>query len=200
MNNIHILILAAGSSSRMNGIKQLLKFRNKSLLQNATDQARSSDAEKVFCVLGANHERIIKQINTESIIVLHNENWQEGLGSSLAFGIDQISKREESDGILVMLADQPLIDSAYLNSMIQAFSNHTEKIIASNYGKKNGVPALFPKFLYPKLIDLKGDSGAREIIQEIEDLIVSLSAGKSLMDIDTKEDYLKLGNIDKDNN
>lgn len=184
----------------MNGIKQLLKFRDKNLLQNAIDEARSSDAEKVFCMLGANHERIIKQINTESIIVLHNENWQEGLSSSLAFGIDQISKREENDGILVMLADQPLIDSAYLNSMIQAFSNHTEKIIASNYGKKNGVPALFPKFLYPKLIDLKGDSGAREIIQENEDLIVSLSAGKSLMDIDTKEDYLKLGNIDKDNN
>ena len=199
MSNIHILILAAGSSSRMNGIKQLLKFRNKNLLQNAIDEARSSAAEKVFCVLGAHHERIITQINTDGITVLHNENWQEGLGSSLASGIHQITRTEESDGILIMLADQPLIDSAYLNSMIQAFSNHTEKIITSNYGKKKGVPALFPKFLYPKLIDLKGDSGAREIIQENEDLIVSLSAGTSLMNIDTREDYLKLGDIDKEN-
>ncbi|MCG9971879.1 nucleotidyltransferase family protein [Christiangramia crocea] len=195
MNNIHILILAAGSSSRMKRIKQLLKFRGKSLLQNSFDVAVASNAGKVYCVLGANFETITEHTDPTGAIILNNKDWQDGMGSSLAYGVDKIFEQEKDcDGILVMLADQPLITTGYLNSMLKAFRKNEKQIIVSNYGQKNGVPALFSNDFFSQLINLKGDEGAKNIIQENEDLIISLPARAMLFDIDTKEDYFKLIN------
>lgn len=183
----------------MKEVKQLLEFRNTSLLQHALDTARSSNAGKVFCVLGANFETITEQIHTNGAVILNNKNWLDGMGSSLAYGVNKILEQEnDCDGILVMLADQPLITTDYLNSMLKAFSKNEKQIIVSNYGQKNGVPALFSKDFFPQLINLKGDQGAKNIIQENENLIISLPARAMLFDIDTKEDYLKL--INKEGN
>ncbi|MCM8569267.1 nucleotidyltransferase family protein [Gramella jeungdoensis] len=195
MNNIHILILAAGSSSRIKEIKQLLKFRDKSLLQHALDTAKTSNAEKIFCVLGANFETITEQTDTNGAVILNNKNWLDGMGSSLAYGVNKILEQEnDCDGILVMLADQPLITTDYLNSILEAFSKNEKQIIVSNYGQKNGVPALFSKDFFPQLIDLKGDQGAKHIIRANQEIVISLPAQEMLFDIDTREDYLKLLN------
>jgi molybdenum cofactor cytidylyltransferase len=117
--NIAILILAAGASSRMGRTKQLLPWQDTTLLGSAIRTARDSNAKSVAVVLGANAESIRGRVNvgrgvkTDADFV-ENTAWETGLGSSIACGTEfLIEKKIVYDGILIMLADQPLIDTEY---------------------------------------------------------------------------------------
>ena len=190
MTKTAILILAAGNSTRMGKAKQLLPYGNKTLLEHAITQAENSVGERVFCVLGARSTRIQKSI-TEAIVFIQNENWQDGLSSSIACGVENIQLMD-FDSILVMLADQPKIDTAYLNLLIETSVKHTNKCVASDYGTKNGVPAVFPKDYFKELINLKGDRGAKILLNATDETVIALDAQDKLQDIDTPEDYARL--------
>ena len=188
--NIAILILAAGESKRMGTPKQLLKWKNTTLLGH-TIQVSETLNLKTFVVLGANFEEIKNSISSRSIQILNHENWKNGLGSSIAFGVDYIFKNElDIEAILIVLADQPLINSEYLNSMISVFEKGKNQIIASSYkdGKK-GVPVLFDKIYFKELAQLSNDKGAKRLIEKYTDKVVLLNAESMVSDIDTIEDY-----------
>jgi len=188
--NIAILILAAGESKRMGTPKQLLKWKNTTLLGH-TIQVSETLNLKTFVVLGANFEEIKNSISSRSIQILNHENWKNGLGSSIAFGVDYIFKNElDIEAILIVLADQPLINSEYLNSMISVFEKGKNQIIASSYkdGKK-GVPVLFDKIYFKELAQLSNDKGAKRLIEKYTDKVVLLNAESMVSDIDTLEDY-----------
>lgn len=194
MPNIVALILAAGQSKRFGSPKQLLKWKESNLLEHAIQSSCKSKAYKTFLVLGANYDQILEETDLSNVEVIRNDNWENGLGNSIAFGVNHILKDiSKIDGILLMLADQPLVDSNYLNSIIAEFEPNKEEIIASSYlnGKK-GVPALFDKVYFKELSNLKGDVGARKIIKTYSTDVITLNAGEMLFDIDTKEDYDKL--------
>ena len=194
--NIIVLLLAAGKSSRFGSPKQLLKWKNSNLLQHAIKTASDSNASDVFLVLGANYDQIMEMIHTDSVEVIRNQSWEKGLGNSIAFGVNQILEKEiKVDGILLMLADQPLIDSDYLNSIIDTFEVGTNQIIASSYlnGKK-GVPVLFDKCFFEQLSNIKGDKGAKALLDNYANKVISADGGNNLLDIDTFDDYEKLYN------
>lgn len=192
-NKLAILILAAGSANRMGSPKQLLKFEESTLLGHCITNAIASNSDSVFCVLGANSEEIKKSITTFNIEIILNENWQEGIGSSISKGVSHIEKEHSNiESILILLADQPLVKKEYLNDMMQSSNSNSEKILASNYGDFYGVPALFPKKYFKTLSELKGDSGANKMLNEPSLSLISLKASEYILDIDTKEDYEKL--------
>ena len=87
-----------------------------------------------------------------------------------------------------MLADQPNVTSSYLNELLEAFAKNPEKIIASQYGKSVGVPAIFPKKYFPRLMKLEGDSGAKIFLNQPH-LDVIKTELINLIDIDTVDDY-----------
>lgn len=193
-SNIILLLLSAGKSSRFGSPKQLLKWKQSNLLQHAIKTAIDSNATDVFLVLGANYNQIMELTHTDSVEVIRNHSWDKGLGNSIAFGVNQILEKEiKVDGILLMLADQPLIDSEFLNAMIDTFEVGTNQIIASTYlnGKK-GVPALFDSGYIKELSNLKGDKGAKILLDKYANKITSVDGGKILLDIDTIDDYEKL--------
>ncbi len=188
--NISIVILAAGASSRMGQTKQLLPWEDTTLLGNAIRKAKASDANSVVVVLGANAESIRKEISGTQIEIIVNSFWASGLGSSIACGTDfLIKKKYKPNGILIMLADQPLVDTVYLNAMMDAFNSEYPIIIATGYGNRAGVPALFSKDYYEKLAKLDDDFGAKKIIESQKDNILVLDLGQRTVDIDTKSDY-----------
>ena len=191
--NIAIVILAAGASSRMGRAKQLLPWENTTLLGNAIRKAKASDANSVTVVLGANAESIRKELPGNQIEIVVNSLWAAGLGSSIACGTDfQIKKECTPNGILFMLADQPLVDTAYLNAMMAAFNTEQHTIIATAYDSRAGVPALFSKDHYEKLAKLSHDFGAKKIIESQDKNTMVLKLGKRILDIDTKTDYENL--------
>lgn len=179
-----ILILAAGTSSRMGTSKQLLPIGDTTLLGLSIENALKTNANEVFCVLGANAALIQKETDKYPVKVIFNTNYESGLSSSIVAGIKEL---KTYDAVLIMLADQPKVDTHYLNELITSCKENPTKIIASNYGKKVGVPAIFPKAFYAELLQLKGDKGARDFLQSEKDIIKLLP--KSLLDIDTQDDY-----------
>lgn len=192
--NIATLILAAGNSSRMGVPKQLLPWKNSFLLNHSIDTATQVPNSKTYVVLGANHDLIASKINRIDTEILYNANWKLGLGSSISFGVKSIMKSEQKfDAVLIMLSDQPLIDSNYLNGLINLFKTGSNQIIASVYEpEKLGVPALFDVCYFEELSKLDDDKGAKKIIENHIDNVISLRANDLISDIDTMEEYERL--------
>ena len=193
-HRIAILILAAGASTRMGQPKQLLPWKDTTLLGHAIQTAKSTDAIEVVTVLGANAKLIQSQIK-EEVIFIQNTAWQSGLGGSIACGTEWLLQSNiEFDGILITLADQPLIDFKYLDKLISTFSEHTDRIIASTYRNRAGVPALFPKKYVNTLLKLDEDFGAKHLLEQEQDTIITIPAENRISDVDTEEDYKQLKN------
>jgi molybdenum cofactor cytidylyltransferase len=189
MRNVAVLVLAAGKSSRMNGIKQLEKINNKTLLDITLEKLKCILPDKIYCVLGANADKIKAEITSKNVQFIENSNYEKGLSSSIISGIQYFKKEAlKFDGIYILLADQPAIEIAYLESLLVLFKEHKEIIIASNYGNKLGVPAIFPKKYFPELLLIKGDKGAKEFINQRKNEVVCPESSTNFFDIDTKED------------
>ncbi len=195
MKNIAILILAAGNSSRMGSIKQLLPWKEATLIDNAIEQAKATHAVEVVVVLGAHSEKIKKNRETHGSVFLENKNWESGLGTSIACGINYIQNiKNKIDGVLVMLADQPLINTVYLNEMMFRFAETPKHIIATKYKNRAGVPAIFSPDYFPELAALKDDFGAKIILEKYKTRISGLESCGKTDDIDSQEDYDRLKN------
>lgn len=190
--SIAILILAAGSASRMGVAKQLLAVGETTLLGITIENALKSNAQKVYCILGAKAEAIKKSISRYSIECIINANYKSGLSSSIVTGIEHLINQNH-DAVLILLGDQPLISAKYLNEMIDIYKKHDQKIVASIYNSSFGVPTIVPRTYYNQLLKLKGDKGAKVYLNTKKDNIISLE-NMNLMDIDTKEDYQELLN------
>lgn len=194
-NNIGIVILAAGSSSRLGKPKQLLHYDDKSLLQHTIDVAENSDTNSVIIVLGANAQMISKEINKIDAHIIENKEWKEGMASSVRAGLNELLKiSPETDTVIFMACDQPHVSTLLINELIKIHESSGKPIVTCNYGEVLGPPALFHKKYFPELMDLKGDVGARKIIQRHSDEVTTILFTKGSIDIDTMGDYETLQN------
>lgn len=190
LQNIGVVILAAGASTRLGEPKQLLAFDHKNLLQITIDAAGNSSANTVVLVLGANADQISNEIDRSNINVVVNTEWQEGMASSIRAGLNELLFiSPTTEAVILTVCDQPHISSQLLNDLVAEYTRTLKPIIASEYGDVIGVPALFGKSLFHELMHLKGDVGARNIIQHHKNDVATVQFRKGKIDIDTKEDY-----------
>jgi molybdenum cofactor cytidylyltransferase len=184
-------MLAAGSSSRMGFPKQLLKWKNTTLLQHAIHTVKQINQDGILLVLGAHFDEITSQIDTSETTVVYNENWEKGLGNSIAFGVNFIKESLPNiESVLILLADQPLIDTNFLNEMIKTHLLNPDNVICTQYvNNKLGVPAIFNKTDFEDLSQLNHDKGAREILNKQSEHILYFDGTYLISDIDTMEDY-----------
>jgi len=189
-DNTGIVVLAAGISSRLGSPKQLLSHNGKTLLKHTVDEAASSHADCVVVVLGANADLFLKEIDVSRASVVENKEWQEGMASSLRTGLYTLLKQPAPvDGVIFMVCDQPFVSAVLLNDLINAHKETGKPIVTCNYGKEIGPPAFFRQSFFTELLQLKGDAGARKIIQQHKDEVATVSFPQGCIDIDRKEDY-----------
>tara|TARA_R100001369_G_scaffold24665_2_gene45193 strand:+ start:45414 stop:45992 length:579 start_codon:yes stop_codon:yes gene_type:complete len=190
---IAILILAAGSSSRMGTPKQLLPYKESTILGTVVENALGSNTNDVFVLLGSNADTIQKNIN-KSVEIIINNTFEKGLSSSIVKGIISLL---DYDAVLIALGDQPHISFDYYNQMISELKKHPNHSITSQYKNHKGVPALFPKQYFLDLLKLNGDYGAKALLNSDTILTKTIDYSVNLFDIDTPEDYEKLINNTK---
>ena len=183
--HIEVLILAAGAASRFGSAKQLISHHGKPLLQHCIDKANTLCLDRVSVVLGANHQQIEPQISGANII--RNNHWQQGLGASIAVGVEHIDP--QSDGLLILLADQIALATEDLKLLLKAFDG--SNTVSAYYASRRGVPALFPHSLYADLKLLSGDSGAKALLQRGDINLVEIDLPQAAMDIDTPADWTR---------
>ncbi len=190
-----ILILAAGSSSRMGSPKQLLSYKGKTLLQHSIDMALEANIGRVFIVLGANAKSILNKLEHTKSSIIINETWIEGMSSSIRLGAEHIINTvKKVEGILIMVGDQPYINHKLLQRFIQKHEETTLPIIVASYNKVLGVPAFFHQTIFHQLLQLRGDKGARELIKKQINNVGKVFFEGGVLDIDTPEDYRRLLN------
>nr|WP_315186896.1 nucleotidyltransferase family protein [uncultured Flavobacterium sp.] len=188
-----ILILAAGSSSRMGRPKQLLEFESGTLLIHVIKTANNSKLYPIVVVLGANEELIKNSLQEQQLIIVTNENWQEGMASSIVKGITFIKEKyPDTDGIIIAVGDQPHINTTQLHQLVEAQNTSRLPIVACSYAGIIGTPALFHQSVFPELMSLKGDIGAKKIIEKRIQDVVTINFDKGIIDIDTEKEYLDL--------
>ncbi|AXX92843.1 glycosyl transferase [Malaciobacter molluscorum LMG 25693] len=177
-----ILILAAGKSSRLkDDTKQLLKYKDKTLIEIAVQKALKI-SKNVFVVLGYDKQRCENKIKKYNINILYNKNYDKGIGSSISFGINNTKDFEHT---MIMLVDQPFIPLSHFESL--RYFIKKGQLIASKYDNEPCVPAIFPKSLYTDLLKLKEDKGAKSILKVNNHISLNLNKDYAI-DIDTKED------------
>lgn len=193
MTNIPHILLAAGNSKRMGQPKQLLRWSNKSLIQFQVEMILPT-TEKLYVILGAYAELIQPLLKNYEVELIQFDQWEKGMGNSLAYGIQQILYSNPTiEGILVSLIDQPLVATSHYLNMRATFKKGNNQIIASESGFGwSGVPALFDSHYFDELQKLSGEEGAKLILKKNEAYSILINAGNTLIDMDTPEVYRKL--------
>lgn len=188
--HVYALILAAGGSTRMGRPKQLLRWQGRTLLDQAIDSACQILPGRVIVVLGAHAGLIREAINLDSVKMVRNPDWENGIASSIRLGIDTLPA--SSEAVLIMLCDQPLVDSAHLKALLSSWQSEPGRIVASQYSLSCGVPALFPAAYFERLRSLTGDKGAKPLLAEFDPRVLKIPFAAAALDIDTPDDFEQL--------
>ncbi len=192
-SSIVLVILAAGASRRLGRPKQLLDYQDTTLLQRVIDLANNVDLPSKLLVLGAYADKISDKINAQSLEVVINPDWKEGIASSVRVGLSRIKENHPSiKHILFLLSDQPYLTADHLEEMISKHQDDQACITGSYYANQVGVPVIFSHHYFDELLSLKGDQGAKKIVMRHPESTQSIPFKKGEIDIDTKEDYKEL--------
>lgn len=183
-----ILLLAAGNSSRLGRPKQLLRLKSgNSLLENTIEAAMESNSQHVCIVLGSAYNFFSKIIQDTTVDVVHNTDWQKGMGSSIKKGVQFIlDNHPQTESIVISVCDQPYMNTVVFNDLIKETGNNN--IITSKYDDQTyGVPVLFPSSYFNELMNIGDQEGAKSIVENAKSrTYINFKLGN--IDIDTEED------------
>lgn len=187
------LILAAGASTRMGRVKQLLTFGTETLLSRAISQARKAHFDRIVVVLGAHSEQIAPSVDDSQAEAVLNPHWETGMGSSIHAGLAYIRETgPEPDAIAILLVDQPHVTAYHLLAMRRLFRDTQAAIVAARYDGRLGVPALFRREVFPLLASLPASSGARQLLRYSGIAVEPFPFPEAAIDIDTPADLAAL--------
>lgn len=187
---LHALLLAAGNASRFGSAKQLALLDGLPLVRRAALAALDAGLP-LTVVTGAWPLEVTAALQGLSLTLVHNDDWQQGMGSSLGCGFRQMLTGD-SEATVVCLADQPLVGGAQLLQLIEAWRATPERIVTAASGDIPSPPCLFPRRYYEELSGWQGTQGARKLLQREAAQVLRIEMPEAAMDVDTPEDYARL--------
>ncbi len=191
-DSIGVILLAAGVSARLGEPKQLLRFRGETLLRRSAKIALAA-SNRVIVTLGARIEILRKEIEDLPVVIVENKNWETGMSGSIKVGLKKfLDDADKVKAIIVMVCDQPFVNENLLKKIITKFQETGSPIVACEYQNALGVPALFCKNLFPELLALDAQTGAKQLIKKYHAQTAAISFPEGAFDIDTPADYANL--------
>lgn len=187
---LSILIPAAGGSRRLGQPKQLLRYRKKTLIQNAVETAHSITPREIIVVTGANADAVKDSIQTVPVCWIHNPNWSAGMGGSIATGAAGINP--ESRGVMILLCDQWRLQTSDLQDLAEKWQSDPKRIVCAEAEGQLMPPVIFPASCFGNLQALHGDSGARNILKNHPELLTAVASKNAAYDMDTPSQLKQL--------
>lgn len=157
------VILSGGASRRMGSPKALLSYQGRPFLEHLLDVSRHHKIATRRVVLGADAESIAKEINLSADEIVINDEWEKGQLSSIHVALRSLPS--QTDGILLLLIDHPLISSALVGELVNAFYESQKPIVLPVYEGRRGHPVIFASSLYDELMRAPLDTGARFVVR-----------------------------------
>ena len=191
---VHILVLAAGASSRMRGRDKLLQpVRGKPLLRMVTDVALATGAPVIVTLPPASELRR-KLLADSAASIVDVPDAAMGMSRSIVRALSTISAGAPGaeDGVMILPADMPGFSAKALADLISRFRAEPDLIWRG--GTTDGAPghpAIFPRDLWGELQAVTGDEGGRSVLQRHKDRVrlVPLPGRMAVLDLDTPEDW-----------
>jgi molybdenum cofactor cytidylyltransferase len=185
---IAAVVLAAGVSSRMGKPKQTLPLDGVPMLERVLEIFRRSNVDKVVVVLGADAVEVKKRVKFGEELVVVNSGFAEGMSSSLKLGLKHVGR--EAEAVIIALGDQPFVLPTTIDMLVAAYKGSRARIVVPTYRGARGNPVLFDRGVFPQMATIRGDIGAKSVVQKnaADVLEVEVPDMGVLVDIDTPSD------------
>jgi len=168
--------------------KQTLPLSGVPMLERVLEIFRKSNVGRVVVVLGANEDEVRKHVKFADELVVINPKFAEGMSSSLRFGLKHVGT--EVDAVIIALGDQPFVLPTTIDKMVETYKQSGARIVIPTYQGARGNPVLFDKSVFPRIARIRGDMGAKTVVQKnaADVLEVEVPDRGVLVDIDTPSD------------
>ncbi len=183
------IVLAAGASSRFGEQKLLMPLDGKPIVRRTVEMTLASQVEHTVVVLGQEAELMRQALAELPVQCLVNPSYREGMSTSLRAGIGALPAATEA--ALIVLGDQPGVAPAILDGLIAAYRQSRKPIVVPIYeGGTRGNPVLFDASIFPELLEVTGDQGAREVIARDAGRVAPVTFPVPMPpDVDSRADY-----------
>src|SRR2546422_8299118 len=186
---ISAIVLAAGQATRFGQCKQLMRLGEKALLQHVLDNLAQSKIDEVVVVLGARADEIREQIQFGKARLLLNPDYANGMSTSIQAGLRAIN----ADAAMIVLADQPLVESQTLDLLIDEYRRSKPSVVIPTFNGFRGNPIIVDRSLFAEMMEIRGDIGCRSIFGNHPVHLLPVDDRGVVTDIDTVEDYERAG-------
>lgn len=188
--NIFAVVLAAGQSLRFGATKMLQTLNGEAIVYRAAKLARRFAAENSLLVVGHDAEAVVTAAGRQCQFVVVNDSYAEGIGTSIAAAARCLPP--SARGMILLLADQPLVTNRHLEALLAAWSGDDNEIVATAFAGAQGPPVLFPRGSFADLARLGGDRGARALLGNPDYEVSTVWFDEAAIDIDTPEDLSRV--------
>lgn len=193
--NVVAVVLAAGASHRMGRTNKLtIPVEGTPMVARVVDALQESGVERVLVVTGHAPDEIREALGDRTIEIVHNPDYEEGMGASVRTGVTAIG--HDADGVLIALGDMPWVSTDVITRLVDAFSPDSAlSIYVPIFGRKRGNPVLWSSRHFPELRQLSGDVGGRSLFHSHAEALcyVDVESAAVNIDIDTPEALHELG-------
>lgn len=185
------IVLAAGLSRRMGRPKLLLDWGGKSVIRRVVEQVKAGGVDELIVVLGHEAATIRKALSGLPVRFVQNPRPEAGQASSIACGVGALAPGVEAG--LIVLGDQPALPPEIIPRLLQTFTQSGKSIVAPVYRGVQGNPVLFAASVFPELLSLTGDRGARSVVEKDPARVAAVPFDLPMpADLDMLEDYGRL--------
>ena len=162
------------------------------MLERVLKTFRQTKVDGVVVGLGAYEQEVRNMVRFEKEKVVINSEYEKGMSGSLKFGLAATS--HDTDAVIVALADQPFLKAATVNTLIEKHLNSKASIVVPVYHGRRGNPVLFDRSLFPEIMKIRGDVGAKSVVERNKDVVLEVTVTDEgvLVDLDTPQDYREI--------
>lgn len=195
MKGIQAIILAAGESKRMGSPKMLLPYNGMTVIEQVIENVLSAGISNPLIVLGSDHEAILKIIKGHPVSHCYNENYRNGMLSSVQCGLASLA--DQGSAALIIPGDQPMIDAAQIKRVMKAWHESGKGIVMPVHNGKRGHPLIVDMKYKREVMSLAESKGLRALAELHPDDVMEAETDDPsvLRDIDTQQEYMNELNL-----
>ncbi|NIR50274.1 NTP transferase domain-containing protein [candidate division KSB1 bacterium] len=175
--------------------KALVRYEEQTFLETIISNFQKAGVKKVVVVLGHAADKILEIVNLDSSELVLNPNYRRGQLSSFQAGVRYVLNTKV-EGAFLALVDQPQIGANVIRNLARVFEKESDKLILPTVSGKRGHPPIFPRWLFPEIVDAPLSMTAADIIRDHAPRVVEVEVAdeRILWNINTKEDLKKMKN------
>jgi molybdenum cofactor cytidylyltransferase len=177
------VLLAAGGARRFHSQKLVALFRGVPIVRHSAS-ALAGAVDALIAVVGSDADAVANALEGSGARIVKNAEWELGLATSIAAGIRALPS--ECDAAVIAVGDQPELDPFVVRAVVSRWRETGTPIVSASYRGVRAHPVLFARAVFPELLALHGDAGARLLIERTPERVTYVQVDAPVpADVDT---------------